>query len=54
MKRITLWFTALVTCLVLGACGSTWTGVKEDSKEIGHSVGKGLEKAGEKIQDITK
>jgi predicted small secreted protein len=54
MKRITLWFTALTTCLVLAACGSTWSGVKEDSKDIGHSVGKGLEKAGEKIQDITK
>lgn len=54
MKRIALCFTILATCLVLAACSSTWSGVKEDSKEIGHSVGKGLEKAGEKIKDITK
>ncbi|MFO6421196.1 entericidin EcnAB [Hylemonella sp. W303a] len=54
MKRITLCFGAVATCLVLAACSSTWSGVKEDSKEIGHSVGKGLEKAGEKIQEMTK
>lgn len=54
MKRFALWLTTLATCLTLAACSSTWSGVKEDSKEIGHSVGKGLEKAGEKIQDMTK
>ncbi|EGI77487.1 hypothetical protein [Hylemonella gracilis] len=54
MKRITVCLAAVATCLVLAACSSTWSGVKEDSKEIGHSVGKGLEKAGEKIQEMTK
>lgn len=54
MKRITLCFATVATCLVLAACSSTWSGVKEDSKDIGHSVGKGLEKAGEKIQEMTK
>jgi predicted small secreted protein len=54
MKRYTLWFSSLATCLVLAACSNTWYGVKEDSREITQSVGKGLEKAGEKIQDLTK
>ncbi len=49
-------FIALVTTsalLLLSAC-NTWSGVKQDAKEAGTAAGKGIEKAGEKIKDISK
>lgn len=36
--------------LLLAGCGDTWQGVKKDTKENVSAVGKGIEKAGEKIQ----
>jgi predicted small secreted protein len=55
MKRFSFSLALASLALVaLTACSSTWSGVKQDTKEITHSVGKGLEKAGDKIQDMTK
>lgn len=45
---------ALALSLTLAGCGNTWTGVKEDTKRAGQATGKGIEKAGEKIQEIAK
>lgn len=41
----------LASPLLLAGCGDTWQGVKKDTKENVRAVGKGVEKAGEKIQD---
>ena len=40
--------------LALSGCGNTWYGVKEDTKRAGQATGQGIEKAGEKIQEIAK
>ena len=59
--------TVILGCLLtatLAGC-NTWSGVKQDAREVGQSAGhgiqkageatgKGIEKAGEKIQDISK
>ena len=34
----------------LAACGDTWKGLKEDTKENTAAVGRGIEKGGEKVQ----
>ena len=39
--------------LTLAAC-NTWSGVKQDAREAGQAAGKGIEKAGEKVQDVAK
>jgi hypothetical protein len=43
---------AVVAILVFGvvACGETWRGVKQDTRENTQAVGRGIERAGEKIQ----
>lgn len=57
--RVKSW-RAVALMLVLGctfglsACGDTWSGVKEDTKDNTAAVGRGMEKAGEKVQDATK
>ena len=40
--------------LALSGCGNTWYGVKEDTKRAGQATGQGIEKAGEKNQEIPK
>jgi len=35
----------------LAACGDTWQGAKEDTKDNTAAVGRGMEHAGEKVQD---
>ncbi|MBS0466654.1 MAG: entericidin EcnAB [Proteobacteria bacterium] len=52
MRKIAA-FTVMALSLVLAGC-NTWSGVKEDAKEAGQATGKGIEKAGEKIRDISK
>ena len=48
-------FTAVLLCCAFALAGcNTWSGVKQDAREVGHSTGKGIEKAGEKIQQITQ
>ncbi|MBS7349932.1 MAG: entericidin EcnAB [Comamonas sp.] len=54
MRKHILALITLALAFTLGACSNTWTGVKEDSKKAGHATGKGLEKAGEKLQQITE
>ncbi|OSZ76288.1 entericidin EcnAB [Hydrogenophaga sp. IBVHS1] len=53
MKTIACIFAALILSLSLGGC-NTWSGVKQDAKQAGQAAGKGVEKAGEKIQDVAK
>lgn len=38
----------------LAACGDTWQGVKQDTRDNVNTVGQGIEKAGEKIQQSTR
>ena len=45
---------ALGFVLATTACSETWSGVKHDTKDNVESVGKGVEKDGEKIQDSVK
>ena len=45
---------ALGIVLAATACSETWRGVKHDTKDNVESVGKGVEKAGEKIQESVK
>jgi predicted small secreted protein len=45
---------ALGIVLATSACSETWRGAKQDTKDNVESVGKGVEKAGEKIQDSVK
>jgi predicted small secreted protein len=64
MKTLAWIATALTLAAALPAC-NTWTGVKQDAKEVGQAAGRGIEKAGEatgrgiekageKIQEISK
>jgi predicted small secreted protein len=53
MKTIAWIAAAFALSLTLTAC-NTWSGVKQDAKEAGQAAGKGIEKAGEKIQDVAK
>ena len=49
-------FLALIATsalLLLSGC-NTWSGVKQDAKEAGTAAGKGIEKAGEKIRDVSQ
>ena len=39
--------------LGLAACGDTWSGFKEDTRENTAAAGRGMENAGEKVQDAT-
>ncbi|MDP2018750.1 entericidin EcnAB [Hydrogenophaga sp.] len=53
MKPIAWIAATLALSLTLAGC-NTWTGVKQDAKEVGTAAGKGVEKAGEKIQGVAK
>lgn len=50
------WALVLVTGMTLGlsACGDTWSGFKEDTKENTAAVGRGVEHTGEKVQDAVQ
>jgi predicted small secreted protein len=54
MSKIKLALVASVALFGLAACGDTWRGVKQDTRENVDAVGQGVEKAGEKIQQSTK
>jgi len=53
MKK-TVAFISLALAFALTGCGNTWSGVKQDTKRAGQATGQGIEKAGEKIQEISK
>ena len=53
MKSIAIILSAFALSISLSAC-NTWSGVKEDAKEVGRATGGCLEKAGEKIKDVSK
>lgn len=45
---------AFLLSLGVAACGETWRGAKEDTRENVEDTGQGLEKAGENIQKQTR
>ena len=53
MKRFTAILGMFAMVFSLSAC-NTWSGVKQDAKEAGQATGRGIEKAGEKIQEISQ
>jgi predicted small secreted protein len=53
MKTIAMIATAFVIALSATGC-NTWSGVKQDAKEVGQAAGQGIEKAGEKIKEVAK
>ncbi|MDP1685944.1 entericidin EcnAB [Hydrogenophaga sp.] len=53
MKTFACIVTALTLSLSIAGC-NTWSGVKQDAKQAGQAAGKGVEKAGEKIQEVAK
>lgn len=59
MMRLNAWRTwalVLLTGATLGlsACGDTWSGIKQDTRENTAAVGRGVENAGEKVQDAAQ
>ena len=50
MSKIRLTLLAMVAVIGLSACGDTWRGVKQDTRDNTEAVGRGVERAGEKIQ----
>ncbi len=53
MKRFAAILGMFAMVFSLSAC-NTWSGVKQDAKEAGQATGRGIEKAGEKIQEISQ
>ena len=53
MKSLVLFGASITLVLSVSAC-NTWSGVKEDAKEVGQATGQGIEKAGEKIKEVSK
>ncbi|PKO41815.1 MAG: entericidin EcnAB [Betaproteobacteria bacterium HGW-Betaproteobacteria-3] len=53
MKTIALIVAIVASSWAMTGC-NTWAGVKEDVKDAGQATGKGIKKAGEKIQDVAK
>lgn len=49
-------FISLALVLVSGltGCSNTWSGIKQDTRRAGQATGQSIEKAGEKIQEISK
>lgn len=43
-----------VTVSMIGACSSTWQGVKEDTRENTRAVGQGVQEVGKKIEKQTE
>jgi predicted small secreted protein len=58
IKALKMWRLALVAPVLVAfsvaACGDTWRGAKEDTKENVQTTGQGIEKAGENIQKRTQ
>ena len=53
MKTLTTALCCIALALSVTAC-NTWSGIKQDAKQAGQAAGKGIEKAGEKIQEVVK
>ena len=50
MTKIRLMLLAMVAVIGLAACGDTLRGVKQDTRDNTEAVGRGVERAGENIQ----
>ena len=53
MKKIATLMGTIAVVLAVAGC-NTWSGVKQDAKQAGQATGKGIEKAGEKIQQVSQ
>jgi predicted small secreted protein len=53
MKTVAMIATVFAFALATAGC-NTWSGVKQDAKQVGQAAGQGIEKAGEKIKDVSK
>lgn len=54
MKKLLACISVLAVVLSVTACSNTWHGVKQDTKNAGKATGRGIERAGEKLQEISK
>ena len=48
--RTRLILVAAVVALGLAACSGTWQGVKQDTRDNVNTVGRGVERVGERMQ----
>ena len=53
MKTIAILASAIVMALSISGC-NTWAGVKQAVKQAGQAAGSGIEKAGEKVQEVSE
>lgn len=50
-----VWLTmGLALAFGLSACGDTWQGFKQDTKDNVGAVGEGMQKAGEKVEETAE
>jgi predicted small secreted protein len=56
LRRMPLVASALAVAIALslGACGDSWRGLKQDTKDNTAAVGRGVERGGEKIQEAAE
>ncbi|MFO1153526.1 MAG: hypothetical protein U1E42_07645 [Rhodospirillales bacterium] len=50
MRKIRLMLLAMVAAFGLAACAETWQGVKQDTRDNVNTVGRGVERVGERMQ----
>lgn len=50
LRQMSLVMLAAALALGVAACGDTWRGAKKDTRDNVEATGRGVEKAGEKIQ----
>jgi predicted small secreted protein len=53
-RKLAALMLAVGMSLGLAACGDTWEGIKEDTSDNTAAVGRGMEKAGEKVEDAAQ
>ncbi len=51
IRRLVIAVSSIGLAFGLAACGSTWEGMKEDTKDNVEATGEGIEKTGEKIKE---
>ncbi|QNT68131.1 hypothetical protein [Defluviicoccus vanus] len=54
MRTFTGLLAIAATVLMIGACTSTWQGVKQDTRENTRAVGQGVQDVGKKIEKQTE
>lgn len=54
VRRLVIALSSLGLAFGLAACGDTWSGMKQDTKDNVEATGEGIEKTGEKIKESTQ